>query len=101
MLRSPESIMEEVEYWHKKYAVNDFVLYDDAFLVDAAQHAIPILERIIESNIKVRFHTPNAVHIRGINNSTARLMLNAGFTTLNFGFDNAFQYGNCMLLGIH
>ena len=89
MLRSPESIMEEIEYWHKKYGANDFVLYDDAFLVDAEKHAIPILERIIESKIKVRFHTPNAVHIRGINNSTARLMLNAGFTTLRLGLETA------------
>jgi radical SAM superfamily enzyme YgiQ (UPF0313 family) len=89
MLRSPESIIEEIEYWHKKYGTNDFVLYDDAFLVNAEQHAIPILERIIESKIKVRFHTPNAVHIRGINNSTARLMLDAGFTTLRLGLETA------------
>jgi radical SAM superfamily enzyme YgiQ (UPF0313 family) len=89
MLRSPESIMEEIDYWHKKYGLNDFVLYDDAFLVDAEQHAIPMLERIIESKIKVRFHTPNAVHIRGINNSTARLMRNAGFTTLRLGLETA------------
>jgi radical SAM superfamily enzyme YgiQ (UPF0313 family) len=89
MLRSPQSIIEEIEYWHNKFGVNDFVLYDDAFLVDAEQHAIPVLERIIESKIKVRFHTPNAVHIRGLTNSTARLMRNAGFTTLRLGLETA------------
>ena len=66
MLRSPEAVIEEIGFWQKTYGLSDFVLYDDAFLVDADRHAIPILEGILRSGIKVRFHTPNAVHIRGI-----------------------------------
>ena len=87
MLRSPESVIGEIEYWHKKNNVNDFVLYDDAFLVDAEAHAIPILEEIIKKNLQIRFHTPNAVHIRGITQNTAKLMFKAGFTTLRLGLE--------------
>ena len=89
MLRSPETVVEEIRYWHKTYGLRDFVLYDDAFLVDADHHAAPILEAIIKSGITVRFHTPNAVHIRGINAQTARLMRKAGFTTLRLGLETA------------
>ena len=89
LLRSPEAVVEEIEYWKKSYGLSDFVLYDDAFLVDADQHAIPILERILRAGIKVRFHTPNAVHIRGIKAQTARLMFEAGFTTLRLGLETA------------
>ena len=89
LLRSSEAVIEEIEYWQKTYGLRDFVLYDDAFLVDADRHAIPILEEIFRTGIKVRFHTPNAVHIRGINSQTARLMFKAGFTTLRLGLETA------------
>ncbi len=87
MRRSPGSVVEEIKFWQTRYAQRDFVLYDDAFLVDAEQHAIPFLEKIIEANLKVRFHTPNAIHIRGITGQTARLMRKAGFTTLRLGLE--------------
>ncbi len=47
LLRSSEAVIEEIEYWQKTYGLRDFVLYDDAFLVDADRHAIPILEEIL------------------------------------------------------
>jgi radical SAM superfamily enzyme YgiQ (UPF0313 family) len=87
MLRSAQSVVEEITYWHKDHRVMDFVLYDDAFLVDAEKHAIPILEKIINANLPVRFHTPNAIHIRGISSRTARLMFRAGFHTLRLGLE--------------
>lgn len=89
LLRSPEAVIEEIGYWQKAYGLSDFVLYDDAFLVDSDRHAIPILEGILRTGMKVRFHTPNAVHIRGIDAQTARLMFEAGFTTLRLGLETA------------
>ena len=89
LLRRPEAVIDEIGYWQKAYGLSDFVLYDDAFLVDTDQHANPILEGILRTGIKVRFHTPNAVHIRGIDAQTARLMFEAGFTTLRLGLETA------------
>jgi radical SAM superfamily enzyme YgiQ (UPF0313 family) len=85
--RSPASVVEEIKFWHKKYGQRDFVLYDDAFLVDAARHSIPILEEIISAGLNVRFHTPNALHIRGISSNTAMLMRRAGFSTMRLGLE--------------
>lgn len=87
LVRSPASVVEEIKFWHAKYSQREFVLYDDAFLVNAEQHSIPILEGIIKANLKVRFHTPNALHIRGITNQTALLMQKAGFTTMRLGLE--------------
>ena len=89
LLRSPKAVIEEIKYWQKAYGCRDFILYDDAFLMDADRHAIPILEGILQTGIQVRFHTPNAVHIRGIDPQTARLMFEAGFTTLRLGLETA------------
>jgi radical SAM superfamily enzyme YgiQ (UPF0313 family) len=87
--RSPDSVLEEIKFWCKSYQVQDFVLYDDAFLVSAEKHAIPLLEKIIQADIHLRFHTPNALHIRGINAQTARLLFRAGFKTIRLGLETA------------
>ena len=89
MLRDPKSVVKEIKFWHEKYDVIDFVFYDDALLVDAQRHAIPMFEEIIREGLKVRFHTPNAVHIRGISKKTASLMFQAGFKTLRLGLETA------------
>jgi len=87
IVRNPKSVVEEIGYWNEKFDVKDFVFYDDAFLVDAKKHAIPILEGIIEKGIDVRFHTPNAIHIREISRESAHLMFRAGFKTLRLGLE--------------
>jgi len=87
MRRSAHGVIEEIRFWHSKYRVRDFVLYDDAFLVDSQRHAAPFLESIIQTGIKIRFHTPNALHIRGITEETANLLFRAGFKTLRLGLE--------------
>ena len=89
MLRSPRSVVEEIVYWHDKYNVKNFAFYDDALLVDAHTHVVPILEGVIRAGVKVGFHTPNAIHIREITRRTAHLMYNAGFRTLRLGLETA------------
>jgi radical SAM superfamily enzyme YgiQ (UPF0313 family) len=89
MRRSPESVIDELKFWHRTHNVTDFILYDDAFLVDAEAHAIPILEKVIQADFDLRFHTPNAVHIRAITAETARLLFRAGFKTLRLGLETA------------
>ncbi|MCP4110299.1 MAG: radical SAM protein [Desulfobacteraceae bacterium] len=87
MQRKPESVVEEIRFWHEKYGVRDFVFYDDALLADAEKHAVPLFEEIIRSCPDICFHTPNAVHIRGISEKTANLMFKAGFKTLRLGLE--------------
>jgi radical SAM superfamily enzyme YgiQ (UPF0313 family) len=89
MTRGAKSIVKEIKFWHEKYQVKDFVFYDDALLVDSKQHAIPMMEEIIRAGLKVRFHTPNALHIREISKEVASLMFQAGFKTLRLGLETA------------
>ena len=41
--RNPEDVIHEIESAVMKYSVSDIALYDDAFLVNARDHALPIL----------------------------------------------------------
>lgn len=87
MRRSPASVVKEIRHWHERFGVRDFAVYDDALLMDADRHVLPLLEQIVAAGLPVRFHTPNALHIRCITADMARLMFAAGFVTLRLGLE--------------
>lgn len=87
--RSPDHIRDEIGFWHDRHGVRDFVFYDDALLLDADRHALPLLEGVIRAGRSIRFHTPNAVHIREIDDRMADLLFRSGFHTLRLGLETA------------
>ena len=95
--RNKESVLAELHYWYQDFGVRDFVFYDDALLVDAVRHALPLFEAIAQSDLKLRFHTPNAVHVREISLPVAKLMRRIGFETLRLGVETA-DFGSSMRL---
>jgi radical SAM superfamily enzyme YgiQ (UPF0313 family) len=88
--RSPEHVVEEMTYWHERYGVMDFAFYDDALLLGPQDHIMPILEGLIRRDIRLRLHTPNALHIRPLNKEVATLLRRAGFKTVRLGLETAF-----------
>jgi radical SAM superfamily enzyme YgiQ (UPF0313 family) len=89
MRRSPEAVIDEILFWHAKFGVHDFVFYDDALLTNSHRHAVPLLEGIIRKGLDLRFHTPNALHIREITPTIAKLLAKANFQTLRLGLETA------------
>jgi radical SAM superfamily enzyme YgiQ (UPF0313 family) len=87
--RRPHNVVEEIEYYVNTLGVKDIAFYDDALLVDPASHIIPILELLIEKDIKARLHTPNGLHARYIDPALARMLWRAGFKTLRLGFESS------------
>ena len=87
--RSPDEVFAEIQYWHDKFGVKDFAFYDDALLVGAQYHFIPLMEMVLTAGLKVRFHTPNAIHIREVSPAVARLMKQTGFETIRVGLETA------------
>ena len=69
--------------------VTDIAFYDDALLYKPADVLVPFVEYVIEKNIKVNFHTPNALHARFVTRPIAELMVSAGFKTFYLGFESS------------
>ena len=86
-VRRPDRVAGEIRFWHEAYGVTDFVFYDDALLVQPEHHIVPLLKGVVDSGMAVRFHTPNAVHIREISEPLAALMRRSGFETLRLGLE--------------
>lgn len=85
----PQSVIEQIRSWHTGMGVRDFALYDDALLVNAPDHFIPLAHAISRLGLPIRLHVPNGLHVRYINEEIAGLLKQAGFVTLRLGFESA------------
>lgn len=82
----PRLITEQV---HQEYerGVRDFSFYDDALLIDPESVLYPFLEYIIDNDLGLRLHAPNALHIRYLTPKTCRLLKKAGLVTIRLGLE--------------
>jgi hypothetical protein len=67
--------------------IRDFAFYDDALLAGSGRHMAAILQGILSRALRVRFHTPNGMHARGISGDLARLMRRAGVATVRLSLE--------------
>lgn len=87
--KDPSELTDYIEHWHTTEGATDFIFYDDALLVNAEQHIIPLLREVIKRRLPVRFHAPNGLHIRYITHDLSELMIRAGFRTVRLGLETA------------
>lgn len=84
--RPVEDILQEIKELYS-LGIQDYAFYDDALLADRENHIKPILKAVIDSKLKVRFHTPNGLHARFIDQELAGLMKAANFKTLRLSLE--------------
>jgi len=87
--RASEEIVVELAHWVEKFGVKDFAFYDDALLIHAADHIVPILRGVIDRKLPCRFHAPNALHAKFIDREVAESFYRAGVRTIRIGFETA------------
>lgn len=93
-VRPPHVIYEEILNGVDR-GIRDFAFYDDALLVTSWHSVKEVLKRVVTDGINIRFHTPNALHVRAFLSSDEKpeeilLLLKAsGFTTIRLGFETA------------
>lgn len=80
-------IADFIEYWFTRESTTDFVFYDDALLVNSREHFMPLMHEILMRGIKARFHAPNGLHVKYIDNAVADSMMQAGITTLRLSLE--------------
>ncbi|UCF84768.1 MAG: radical SAM protein [Desulfobacteraceae bacterium] len=87
--RDPGEVLEEIVFWYKEYKVRDFAYYDDALLFAPEKYFALLLENLARQNLGLRFHTPNAVHVKEITAHVASLMHQTGFRTIRLGLETS------------
>jgi radical SAM superfamily enzyme YgiQ (UPF0313 family) len=82
-----ERIYRDITHAIDRFGVSDFAFYDDALLIDAQSNLGPALERLVRESFPVRFHAPNALHIRALSKGWCDLLKAAGFRTIRLGLE--------------
>jgi radical SAM superfamily enzyme YgiQ (UPF0313 family) len=85
--RSPDSVFRELRDHHARWGTTDFAFYDDALLTHSEQFFEPLMDRVVESGLPVRFHTPNGVHYTRITPRLADKMIQAGVQTIRLSLE--------------
>ncbi len=87
--RDPVKVANEIEYWATQFKVHNIAFYDDALLFEPSKHFIPIMTEVIKRKIHCNFHTPNAIHIKEIDEEVAHLLFLGGFKTIRLGLETS------------
>ncbi|MFP4314718.1 MAG: B12-binding domain-containing radical SAM protein [Desulfovibrionales bacterium] len=69
--------------------VRDFAFYDDALLIRPERCLIPLLDDMDAAGMRVRLHTPNALHVRELTLPMCSRLKRAGLTTIRLGLETA------------
>lgn len=85
--RSPEAIAAEISQMAETYGTRHFIIFDDAFLVNKAKRLFRVF-RALDNRLGVRFHTPNGLHAREIDDETAETLHAARFETIRLSFES-------------
>jgi hypothetical protein len=89
LTQDPHHVLSQILHWHRERGVRDFAFYDDALLVDFERHLALLLKEVVKQNLGLRFHTPNALHVKELSLEAADLLWRAGFKTLRLGFETS------------
>jgi len=87
--RDPKKVAGEIVFWKEKIGIKNFVFYDDALLLNADKHFIPIMKNLKRKNLNINFYTPNALHARMVTPSVAKQMIENGFKEIWLGFETS------------
>ena len=75
--------------WLCERGVENVAFYDDALLFKPQELLLPFLREVMKRQLRVNFHTPNALNARFITEEVADLMVAAGFKTFHLGFESS------------
>lgn len=84
--REPAAVVDEILACTRRGIV-DFAFYDDALLLNAEHHLVPILEGVRSRGERVRFHSPNGLHAKEISADLAVLLRQAGFSSVRISLE--------------
>jgi anaerobic magnesium-protoporphyrin IX monomethyl ester cyclase len=87
-MRSPENVVNEIEFLHKTYNANHFTFYDDAFTVDQGR-AAKICQEIRKRKLKIKWDCETRVDM--VTKDLLRDMRDAGCIAVWFGVESGSQ----------
>ena len=89
IIREVEQVSQEIKFMVQNHGVRDFAFYDDALLVEPLKTIIPLAEELGSLKNELRFHTPNGLHLKYVNNEILNCFKALNIATLRFGYESS------------
>ena len=86
--RRPDKVVEEILTQTRRFRVRDVAFYDDALLMQPERRIKPILWELLRHRHRLRFHTPNGLHGRFIDEEMAYLLYANHFRTIRISLES-------------
>lgn len=86
--RPAHLVKSEIRYCAERFGVVDFAWYDDALLFEPGRGVLTLLADLAAQEPAARFHAPNGLHLRFVDERVADVLKNARFATLRFGYES-------------
>lgn len=85
--RVPE-VLNEIDY-QIRLGARDIAFYDDALLLDKKDYFYPLCRELRSVyGERIRFHTPNGLHVREIDDECAEILRGSGFKTIRLSLES-------------
>ncbi|HQC88349.1 MAG TPA: B12-binding domain-containing radical SAM protein [Acetomicrobium sp.] len=85
--RPVAQVIDEISFQSGFATVKDIAFYDDALLIDKENHFYSLCEKLKENFGHLRYHTPNGLHVREIDETCARYLYETGFKTIRLSLE--------------
>lgn len=85
--RCADKILEEIYFLHGAYGTRDFIIFDDALLINKQKRFLKVFQKLSET-LDVHFHTPNGLHAGEIDRETAETFFKSGFKMIRLSFES-------------
>ena len=83
--REPEKIVDELEYWNKKFNIKMFIFRDPVFSINR-KHTIEFCEELINRNLNIRFVIET--HLRILDSELIKILKKAGMKGVKVGVES-------------
>jgi radical SAM superfamily enzyme YgiQ (UPF0313 family) len=87
--RSPSAVLDELRKGREQLETCNVAFYDDALLLHAEKHLLPILKKTVQENLKLSIHLPNGIHARFVTEDIASWFKASGVETIRIGLETA------------
>jgi radical SAM superfamily enzyme YgiQ (UPF0313 family) len=85
--RSPENVVDEMEFLFNEYQSKEFLIIDDNFTFNR-KRVVRICEEIIKRDLDISWAAPNGVRIDTVDRELVKLMKKSGCYSLAFGIES-------------
>ncbi len=87
--RAPQDVFDELQHWRAQRNIHNVAFFDDALLHDGEKYAKVLFGMLAGAEERWRFHTPNGIQPRGIDEEMAFLMQRAGIVSIRLSYESS------------